>query len=86
MKLYSFPPSANPYKVRLFLAILGLDYETVQVDLMNGEQKSPEFLKIDSFGQVPVLVDGNVTVSDAQACLAYLARKYGGAQYAHIDA
>ena len=78
IKVYSFPPSANPYKVRLFLALLGLEHEIVPVDLMQGEHKQPDFLAINPFGQVPVLVDGDDTVSDSQACLVYLARKYGG--------
>lgn len=85
IKLYSFPPSANPYKVRLFLELLGIDYETETVNLMEGEHKTPEFLAINPFGQVPVLVDGEVTVCDAQACLVYLGRKYGGEDWLPTD-
>ncbi|MCZ6604420.1 MAG: glutathione S-transferase family protein [Alphaproteobacteria bacterium] len=85
IKVYSFPPSANPYKVRLFLSLLGLDFEIEPVDLTEGEHKSPEFLSINPFGQVPVLVDGDVTVSDSQACLVYLARKYGGEDWLPND-
>ena len=76
--LYGHPLSGNTYKVRLFLELLGRDYEFKQVDLMKGEHKKPEFLAINPFGQVPALVDDEETVLDAQAILVYLARKYGG--------
>lgn len=78
IKLYGHEISGNSYKVRLFLELLGLDYEWVKVDLMQGAHKAPEFLALNSFGQVPVLVDGEVTLADAQAILVYLARQYGG--------
>ena len=86
IKLYSFPPSANPYKVRLFLSMLGLDYETETVNLMEGAHKTPEFLALNPFGQVPVLVDGDDTICDAQACLVYLSRKYGSEDWVPRDA
>ena len=85
IKIYSFPPSANPYKVRLFLAMLGLEFETVSVDLQEGEHKQPDFLNINPFGQVPVIVDGDDTIADSQACLVYLARKYGGEDWLPTD-
>jgi len=78
IRLYSFPPSANPYKVRLFLSMLDLEHEVMPVNLMEGENKQPDFLALNPFGQVPVMIDGDDTVCDSQACLVYLARKYGG--------
>ncbi|MBD2114321.1 MULTISPECIES: glutathione S-transferase family protein [Cyanophyceae] len=78
IQLYGHEVSGNSYKVRLFLELLGLDYEWVQVDLMQGAHKAPEFLALNPFGQVPVLVDGEVNLADAQAILVYLARQYGG--------
>ena len=74
--LYGHPMSGNSYKVKLLLSLLGLDYEWVTVDLMKGEHKQPEFLKLNPFGQVPVLTDGDVTIADAQGALVYLARHY----------
>ena len=74
--LYGHPMSGNSYKVKLLLSLLGLDYEWVTVDLMKGEHKQPEFLKLNPFGQVPVLADGDVTIADAQGALVYLARHY----------
>jgi glutathione S-transferase len=78
IKLYGHEISGNSYKARLMLALLNLDYEWVKVDLMQGEQKSPEYLAMNPFGQVPLLVDGETTLADAQAILVYLARQYGG--------
>ena len=75
--LYGHDLSGNAYKPRLLLALLGVEYEYVKVDLMKGEHKQPEFLAINPFGQVPALVDGETTVLDAQSILVYLARKYG---------
>jgi glutathione S-transferase len=60
----------------VFLSILGLDAEIIDVDLMNGAHKQPEFLEKNAFGQVPVLDDGSMTVADSNAILAYLATKY----------
>ncbi|MEM8505049.1 MAG: glutathione S-transferase [Cyanobacteria bacterium P01_D01_bin.1] len=77
MKLYGHALSGNVYKVKLLLALMGLEYEWIDVDLLNGEHKQPEFLALNPFGQVPVLVDGETVVADAQAALVYLARQYG---------
>ncbi|WP_017326074.1 glutathione S-transferase family protein [Synechococcus sp. PCC 7336] len=84
--LYSHPLSGNSYKARLFLSLLGLDREVKTVDLMKGEHKSPEYLAINPFGQVPALVDGEEVILDAQAILVYLARKYGNESWLPLDA
>ncbi len=76
MKIYSTPFSGNSYKIRLFLSLLGLEHEVVDVDVAHGETRSSEFLRRNPRGQVPVLKDGEVTVWDSQAILVYLARRY----------
>lgn len=86
IKLYGHEVSGNSYKVRLLLSLLKLDYEWVRVDLMKGEHKSPEYLAKNPFGQVPLLIDDETTIADAQAILVYLARKYGGEQWIPTDA
>lgn len=86
IKLYGHEMSGNSYKARLFLELLQVDYEWIKVDLMKGEHKSPEYLALNSFGQVPWLVDGDITLADAQAILVYLAREYGGEQWLPTDA
>jgi len=86
IRLYGHEMSGNSYKVRLFLELLKVDYEWVKVDLMKGEHKSPEYLALNAFGQVPLLVDGETTLADAQAILVYLARQYGGDDWLPLDA
>ena len=84
--LYCADLSGNSLKVRLLLSMLGIDYATEKPDMMKGEHKSPEFLKINPAGQVPVLVDDGVTVRDSQAILVYLARKQGDESWLPLDA
>src|SRR5215469_16889068 len=76
MKLYYFP-SPNPQKVRFALNELGLECETVPVDLLKREQRKPEFLALNPYGRVPVMVDGDLTVWESHAILAYLGEKTG---------
>ncbi|BAQ67128.1 maleylacetoacetate isomerase (plasmid) [Geminocystis sp. NIES-3709] len=68
------------------LALLNLPYEWIKVDLMVGEHKQPQFLALNPFGQVPLLVDGETILADAQAILVYLARQYGNEQWLPLDA
>lgn len=75
MKLYHTELSGNCHKVRLMLSLLGLEHERILVNLMKGEHKSPEFLKLNPLGQLPVLVDNDITIRDSQAILVYLARQ-----------
>ncbi|MBD0267808.1 MAG: glutathione S-transferase [Cyanobacteria bacterium Co-bin8] len=86
IQLYGHELSGNSYKVRLLLSLLDLEYEWIQVDLLKGEHKSSEFLTRNPFGQVPVLVNGDLTLADAQAILVYLARQYGGESWLPLDA
>ncbi len=76
IKLFRYPLSGHSHRVENFLSILGLDAELVTVDLVDGEHKTPEFLKKNVFGQVPVLEDGPITIADSNAILTYLASKY----------
>jgi glutathione S-transferase len=85
LKLYSYPISGNAYKVRLLLALLGLEYELVNVDLKAGDTQTPEFLRLNPRGQVPVLVDGDVVVWDSLAILVYLARQYDKGEWLPTD-
>lgn len=77
MKLYHHPLSGHAHRARLFVSLLGLPHELVEVDLKAGEHKTPEFLKLNSFGQVPVLDDDGIVIADSNAILVYLARKAG---------
>lgn len=77
MKLYYHPLSGHAHRAHLFLSILGADFELVKVDLQSGAHKGPDFLKLNRFGQVPVLDDSGTILSDSNAILVYLAKKYG---------
>ncbi|KQT55070.1 glutathione S-transferase [Methylobacterium sp. Leaf456] len=77
MKLYDLPLSGHAHRARLFLSLVGVPFETVPVDLRGGEHKSPAFLKLNPFGQVPVLDDDGTIVSDSNAILVYVAKKLG---------
>ena len=86
MKLYDFELSGNAYRIRLMLALLGLNYEPVPLKLMQGEQREPAFLKLNPRGQVPTLDDDGTVVWDSLAILVYLARKHGGEKWLPLDA
>jgi len=76
LRLYGSSVSGHAHRARLFLALLGLPFEWIEVDLPAREQRKPEFLRLNAFGQVPVLVDGNLTVADSNAILVYLNERY----------
>jgi len=75
MKLYYHHLSGHSHRVRLLLSLLNAKYDAVEVDLAASAHKSPEYLKLNRFGQVPVLVDGNDVIADSNAILIYLAKK-----------
>jgi glutathione S-transferase len=77
LKLYDFALSGNCYKIRLLMSLLQLESELIPVNLKGGEQTTPKFLELNQWGQVPVLVDGDLVLRDSQAILIYLARRYG---------
>lgn len=76
MKLYYFP-SPNPQKVRFALLEMGLECEIVSLDLSKGEHRKPEFLAVNPNGRLPVLTDGDLTLWESHAILAYLGDKAG---------
>ena len=77
--LYGAPLSGNAYKARLLLRLLGLEFEETVINLQTGENRTERFLALNPRGQIPTLVDGEVTVWDSQAILVYVARRYGEA-------
>ena len=76
IRFHRFALSGHSHRVELFLSLLGLPVEPMDVDLMKRAQKEPEFLAKNPFGQVPVIEDGDVTVADSNAILVYLAARY----------
>ncbi|KAI5658236.1 hypothetical protein M9H77_27029 [Catharanthus roseus] len=76
LQLYSYWRSSCSNRVRIGLNLKGLEYQYKAVHLLKDEQKSPEFLKLNPLGYVPVLVDGDIVVSDSLAILLYLEEKF----------
>lgn len=76
IRLYNYPDCPFCQKVRVVLAEKELEFELLQVDLHKGEQKTAEFLKLNPYGKVPVLVDEDVVVYDSTIINEYLEDEY----------
>ncbi|VEB95106.1 Glutathione S-transferase GST-4.5 [Cedecea lapagei] len=85
MKLYSFPLSGHAHRARLFISLLGLPHEIVELDLKAGANKQPEYLALNPFGQVPLLDDDGTLIPDSNAILVYLAKKSGQSSWLPDD-
>jgi glutathione S-transferase len=85
IKLHRMALSGHCHRVELFLSLLGLACEPADVDLRAGEHKTPAFLAMNAFGQVPVLQDGDVTLADSNAILVYLEAKYAPGRWLPRD-
>ena len=85
IKLYNFPRSGHAHRVELMLSLLQLPTELIFVDLATGEHKQPQYLAINSFGQVPAIDDNGVVLADSNAILVYLAHKYGNGRWLPAD-
>lgn len=75
IKLY-YASGACSFAPHVMLNECGVEFTTEKVELSKGQQKSPEFLKINSRGQIPVLVDGDLVIREGAAILSYIAEKY----------
>ncbi len=85
MKLYYHPLSGHAHRARLFLSLLGIKAELVEVDLAARAHKAPDFLKLNPFGQLPVLDDDGTVIADSNAILVYLAKKTGARDWLPED-
>ncbi len=78
MKLYCFGESGNAYKAALTLQLAGVDWEPVFVDFFNGEARSTAYKRdVNAMGEVPVLVDGDMKLSQSGAIQHYITDKTG---------
>jgi glutathione S-transferase len=76
IKLYDFLPCPYGQKVRIALAEKGLTYDFVQIDIAKGENRHPDFFRLNPFGRVPVLVDEDTTIYDSTIINEYLEDEY----------
>src|ERR1041384_5259406 len=75
MKLYEFAPTRS-IRVRWTLQELGVEFESVIINMTAGEHRRPEFLKINPAGKLPVLVDGDLVLTESVAIVLYLAEQF----------
>ncbi|KAI4305951.1 hypothetical protein L6164_029276 [Bauhinia variegata] len=75
VKVYG-PLCAATKRVLVCLIEKEVEFETVHVDITKGEQKSPEYLKLQPFGVLPVIQDGDYTLYESRAIMRYYAEKY----------
>src|SRR3972149_4532048 len=76
IQLYDFASSPNCQRVKVVLAEKNLPYESIPVDLRKGEQKKPDFLKLNPYGKVPVIIDGATVLYESLIINEYLEEKY----------
>ena len=75
LRLYDFLPSGNGYKVRLLLTQLGIPFERVEINILQGESRTPEFLRKNPNGRIPVLEKENGQfLAESNAILFYLSK------------
>lgn len=78
IKLHCFGESGNAYKAALTLQLSGLDWEPVYVDFFNGETRTPDYrANTNEMGEVPVMVDGDVKLTQSGVIQHYAAEKSG---------
>ncbi|TVU89116.1 glutathione S-transferase family protein [Vreelandella titanicae] len=85
IKVYRHALSGHCHRIELMLSLLGLPATFIDVDLAAGEHKAPPFLNLNAFAQVPVLDDQGVILSDSNAILVYLERRYGSGRWLPND-
>lgn len=74
MRLYDFLQSGNGYKVRLLLTTLGISFERIEMNILKGETRTPEFLAKNPNGRIPVLeIEDGTFLAESNAILFYLA-------------
>ncbi len=76
IRIHRHALSGHSHRVELFAGLAGIRHQLINVDLVAGEHKKEPFLTLNPAGQVPVIEDGETIISDSNAILVYLARKY----------
>lgn len=81
LQLYYFALSTPSLACLMVAEAAGLPHEKVFVDLRKGDQRTPEYQKINPMSKVPAMVDGNLFLTESVAIQQYLARKSGTGLY-----
>ncbi len=76
LQLYRMSISGHAHRVELMLSMLGLPHALIEVNVIAGEHRQPAHLARNPLGQVPVLVDGDLVLSDSNGILVYLVQRY----------
>ena len=76
IKLYDFKSSPNCQRVKIVLVEKNLPYEIVPIDLRAQQQKTPDYLKLNPYGKVPVLTDDDTVLYESCIINEYLEEKY----------
>lgn len=76
LDVYFVSGSPFAWRVLLALSVKGLDYNTHRLDVSKGDLRTPEYLALNPHGKVPVLQDGDLTIYESVAILAYLEKQY----------
>jgi glutathione S-transferase len=73
LRLYDFLPSGNGYKIRLLLTQMGMPFDRVEINILKGETRTPEFLSKNPNGKIPVLeIEHGKYLAESNAILVYL--------------
>lgn len=75
--LHCFAQSGNAYKAALMLQLCGAEWQPLFVDFFNGGARTPEYLAMNAMGEVPVLVHGDLRLSQTGVILHYLSDTFG---------
>jgi len=76
IRLYDSQTSPNCHRVKVVLEEKRLPYEIIPVDLKAGEQKKPDFLRLNPYGKVPVIIDGETVLYESCIINEYLEERY----------
>jgi glutathione S-transferase len=85
IRLHTTLLSGHGHRVKLFLTLLDLPFTTIELNMKAGDNRKPSHLALNPFGEVPVIEDGDIVLTDSNAILVYLARKYGDASWLPDD-
>ncbi len=85
IRLHTTLLSGHGHRIKLFLTLLDLPFEVIELDMKAADNRRPEYLKLNPFGQVPTIEDGGTVLFDSNAILVYLAKRYGDASWLPED-